>query len=82
MEFRWKEEVIYWEGERGFAFDGAWGHDPLSTYVPTVAAWDNCVPPWMRGRRDVIVERLRAEAGHVVEDDPGFQAYPERELQR
>lgn len=24
IEFRWKEEVIYWEGKRGCFFPGAW----------------------------------------------------------
>lgn len=25
IEFRWKEQVIYWEGDSGFIFDGGWG---------------------------------------------------------
>jgi hypothetical protein len=29
-----------------------------------------------------IVERLRAEPDHVVIDDPGFRAMPEREIWR
>jgi hypothetical protein len=27
-ESRWKEQVIYWEGERGFIFPAAWGAEP------------------------------------------------------
>jgi hypothetical protein len=70
IEFRWKEEVIYWEGDRGFMFDGGWGVDPPVTYVPDAASWDAFVPEWMRGRREEIVGRLRAEPGHVVLEAP------------
>jgi hypothetical protein len=82
IEFRWKEEVIYWESDRGFVFDGGWGVDPPVTYVPDSDAWDRVMPPWLRGRRDQVVERLRAEPGHIVKDDPGFQASPAREVTR
>lgn len=28
IEFRWKEQVVYWEGGRGVIFEGAWGTEP------------------------------------------------------
>jgi hypothetical protein len=56
VEFRWKEVVVYWEGERGFTFDGGWGVDPLVTYVPDEATWDRVVPVWLKGRRTEVIE--------------------------
>lgn len=82
IEFRWKEEVVYWEGHRGFLFDGAWGSDPLLTFVPTEARWDLVVPDWLAGRRSEVIKRLIAEPGHVLRCDPDFQAAPEREVHR
>jgi hypothetical protein len=35
-EFRWKEEIIYWEGTRGCVFPGSCGVDPPVTVVPTL----------------------------------------------
>jgi hypothetical protein len=68
IEFRWKEQVIYWENGQGFVFEGGWGVSPPVTYVPDKATWDGAVPDWMRGRRDEIVERLIAYPNHVVEE--------------
>ena len=82
IEFRWKEEVVYWEGKRGFLFDGGWGVDPLETYVPSSNLWDAVVPAWLVGRRDEVVERLRADTGHVVRDDPGFLPGDHRDVLR
>ena len=72
IQFRWKEEVIYWEGERGFVFDGAWGVEPIETYVPDEQNWDSVMPDWLVGRRDLVVERLVANPSHVVRADPGL----------
>ena len=33
IEFRWKEEVVYWEGARGCVFSAA-GVEPVITVVP------------------------------------------------
>ncbi|MGD0808716.1 MAG: hypothetical protein ABSA91_03300 [Acidimicrobiales bacterium] len=73
VEFRWKEEVIYWEGDRGFVFDGGWGVSPPVTYVPTPELWDEVVPSWMKGRRDEVVARLRAHPGHVLAETSRYQ---------
>ena len=72
IQFRWKEEVIYWEGDRGFVFDGGWGVDPIETYVPDDENWDRVMPDWLVGRRDLVVERLVANPSHLVRADPGF----------
>jgi hypothetical protein len=69
IEFRWKEQVIYWEGERGAVFPGGWGVSPVVTYVPDALAWDRCVPVWLRGRRDEVIANLRAESGHVLAEE-------------
>jgi hypothetical protein len=69
VEFRWKEEVIYWEGARGVVCDGAWGVDPLVTIVPDPTTWDRKTPAWLHGRHDEIVARLRAHPGHVVREE-------------
>jgi hypothetical protein len=72
IQFRWKEEVIYWEGDRGFVFDSGWGRDPIETYVPDDEYWDRVMPDWLVGRRDVVVARLVASPSHVVRADPGL----------
>ncbi len=72
IEFRWKEQVIYWEEGRGCVFDGAWGVEPPVTVVPDSNTWDAVVPPWLLGRHDEVVERLRAEPDHVVKETPDY----------
>jgi len=76
IEFRWKEEVIYWEGSRGAVFPGAWGVEPLVTIVPDEATWDRVVPSWLRGRREEVLARLRAQPGHVVHEERDDSARP------
>lgn len=65
---------------RGFSLDGGWGVDPLVTFVPDEATWDRVVPEWLKGRKTEVVERLKAEEGHVVKADHGFRALPDREV--
>lgn len=75
IEQRWKEVVVYWEGERGYLFDAGWGVDPRVLYVPSAEAWPDAVPDWMRERRDEVLERLRRHSGHVLDETPvGYDA--------
>lgn len=69
IEFRWKEEVLYWEGSHGVIFPGGWGTDPIVTIVPDADTWDRAMPGWLIGRHDEVVERLRADARHVVHEE-------------
>lgn len=69
IEFRWKEEVVYWEGARGAVFVGGWGVRPLVTVVPDADTWDRAVPAWLKGRHNEVVERLRAHPAHVVHEE-------------
>jgi hypothetical protein len=69
IEFRWKEQVVYWEGSRGIVFPGGWGVDPIETVVPDADTWDRAVPVWLKGRHDEVVERLRADVRHVVQEE-------------
>lgn len=71
IEFRWKELVIYWEGEKGCQFEAGWGVEPGVTYVPTRERWDQSVPTWMVGRFDEVVARLQSDPGHVLRFEPG-----------
>jgi hypothetical protein len=82
IEYRWKQEVVYWEGDRGFIFDGEWGVEPMVTYVPDDESWDILVPEWLRGRRKEVVARLEDEEGYVVNDDPTFWPGAWREVRR
>lgn len=66
IEFRWKEQCIYWEGARGVVFYGGWGGKPINTVVPDHTTWDRVVPVWLRGRHAEVVARLRAHPDHVV----------------
>jgi hypothetical protein len=81
IELRWKEEVRYWEGNRGVVFPAGWGVKPPVLYVP-LRSWDESVSSWLRGRRDEVVERLRRHREHTVEEtDDGFgPAAPLQEL--
>jgi hypothetical protein len=68
VESRWKERLVYIEGDQEFTFDCGWGVTPFVAYVPSAAIWDQVTPSWMRGRRDEIIERLAADGGHRLED--------------
>ena len=78
IEFRWKEEVIYWEGSRGAVFLGGWGVDPPVTVVPDATTWDRAVPMWLKGRRDEVVGRLQADRRHVVRDERDDSTVPQQ----
>ena len=41
-------------------FAGAWGVEPIETYVPDDENWDRVMPEWLIGRRDLVVGRLVA----------------------
>jgi hypothetical protein len=69
IEFRWKEEVVYWEGSRGVVFPGGWGVAPVVTLVPDGSTWDRAVPSWLAGRHDEVVARLRADSRHTVQEE-------------
>ncbi len=66
IQQRWKEDVSYWEGDRGCHFDAAWGVTPHLLYIPDRTIWDHVVPDWLVGRYDVVYERLVAESGDTV----------------
>ena len=83
IEPRWKEEVVYWEGDQGYQLDAGWGVEPGVLYVLSAAAWDSVVPPWLRGRRDEVVSRLAGRSGHRVEPtDDGYLPGGGREARR
>ena len=69
IEFRYLEEVIYWEGRKGCIFPSGWGVDPAVTNVPDAETWDHAVPEFLRGRHDEVVERLRADERHVLQEE-------------
>jgi hypothetical protein len=69
IESRWKEEVIYWEGDHGFRFDAGWGVDPSVLYVPSAGIWQEVMPAWLRDRRDDVLARLRQHSGHILQED-------------
>ena len=75
VEGRWKEEVVYWEGSRGFVFDAGWGVEPHVLYVPPEDEWDSVTAEWMVGRRALIVSRLAERSGHVVREG-GYRGDP------
>ncbi|MFN3255412.1 MAG: hypothetical protein ACE37B_06930 [Ilumatobacter sp.] len=84
VQFRWKEEVILWDGRQGFVFDGAWGGRFPITIVPDEATWDGAVPEWLHGRRKTVLDRLREEPNHLVQsEDASHWGDPcEREVTR
>lgn len=68
VEGRWKEQLVYIEGDQEFVFDCGWGVTPPVAYLPSARIWDWVTPGWMRGRREEIVRRLAADGGHRLED--------------
>ena len=82
IEFRWKEQVIYWEGDSGFIFDGGWGVRPPVTYVPDLGTWDSIVPEWLKGRHDEVVGHLRERRDHEVVETPEYAFGEWRSTQR
>jgi len=81
VELRRKEEVICWEGGRGFVMDAGWGVDPPVVHVLSAALWDRGVPPWLLGRHAEVMNRLVQQWKHVVQDtedgdaaDDGFRS--------
>ena len=83
IEYRWKEQVVYWEGRRGFLFDGGWGVGPAILYVPSPDVWQDVMPDWLRDRRSVVVQRLERHSKHVLTDDVHghYRRNPESRLQ-
>jgi hypothetical protein len=69
IEDRWKEQVVYWEGDWGFLFDAGWGVEPPVLYIPAPDIWAEVMPGWCRERRDEVVARLRDHSNHVLNDD-------------
>lgn len=78
IEFRRKEQVVYWEGDQGCVFQGGRGVDPLVTVVPDASTWDRAVPNWLQGRRDEVLERLRDQPDHVVREERDDSSQPRR----
>ena len=83
IEPRWREEVVYWEGDKGYVFDADWGADPGVLHVPSPAVWDGAVPQWLIGRRDDVVRRLTEHSRHRIEStDAGYAPSSGREARR
>ena len=58
IEFRWKEQVFYWEGDRGLHLDGGWGVRPYVTYFPIAERWREVAPAWAMDKRELVLQRL------------------------
>lgn len=69
VEVKWKEEVVYREGDRSIVFDAGWGSEPRVLYVPSEWAWDLSTPAWLHGRRAEVVARLERDSRHVIAID-------------
>lgn len=69
VEARWKEEVVYREGDQSIVFDAGWGSEPPVLYVPSDWAWDLSTPDWLHGRRAEVVARLERDSRHVIAID-------------
>ena len=83
IEPRWREEIVYWEGDQGYLLDAGWGVEPGVLYVPSAAVWDRVVPPWLRGRRQQVLTRLAEHSRHRIEPtDDGYSPDRGREAHR
>ena len=76
IEFRWKEQVFYWEGSRGLYLDGGWGARPFVTYFPSATKWLEVAPEWAIDKRDLVLQRLIDDGPtHRVEETDVY-SYP------
>ena len=76
IQSAWKENVVYWEGERGVRFDAGWGVEPPVLYIPSPEVWDDAVPEWLVGRYAEVHDRLVRHSAHRVEPTPeGYVGY-------
>jgi len=84
IEERWPEMVTYWEGDQGFMFFGLWGVTPHILMVPSASCWDEVMPEWLQGRRDVVIARLVEHTGDLIDDDHDnfYRVAPDSRLQR
>lgn len=74
---KWKEVLIYAEGENEFVFSCGWGVHPGVIHVPSASCWEEATPEWMHGRRDEVIDRLQdwAKDHDVLEEtDRGYTA--------
>ncbi len=69
VKAKWKEEVVYREGDQSIVFDAGWGVEPPVLYVPSEWAWDLSTPAWLHGRRAEVVARLERDSRHVIAID-------------
>ena len=67
---KWKEELVYEEGENSYAFQCGWGVSPPHVEVPAAQDWDAMMPSFLQGRRDEMLKLLREKSGHVIEERP------------
>lgn len=65
-----RETIVYSEGDRRWSLLAAWGVSPPEVRVPRPEVWDAVVPPWLRGRYDIVTSRLIEHSGHTVVFDP------------
>ena len=67
---KWKEQLIYEEGENSHSFECGWGVSPGYVYVPAAEDWDEVMPAFLCGRRAEIIWMLREKSGHIVDEQP------------
>lgn len=93
IEVVWEEELWYREGGDAFCFQCSWSVSPYVVHIPSARLWDEVVPPFLRGRREEVLEALRVandRHGHVLEDTevgyrrwrPGEDGAPRRRGRR
>jgi hypothetical protein len=65
---QWKEELhITDEQGRTFVFYCGWGVEPPVAYIPDPVQWTQCVPAWLRPRRDEVIAAMWAQQHDVLE---------------
>lgn len=59
--------LVYHEGERWQFFYGKICSEPCSEelFVPDEAQWQERMPDWLQGRRDLVVQRIQQKFKHV-----------------
>jgi hypothetical protein len=59
VEIRWKEILIYREGENELEFFIPMGvKPPWPLEFPSESTWNKTVPDWAKGRRNEIMKRI------------------------
>lgn len=67
---KWKELLVYEEGDQSYEFECGWGVTPGELYVPADEDWDAVVPGFLKGRRAEMLTYFKEHTNYVIVEQP------------